>query len=69
MNSAPFRFFSSLKIGGVYRRRTGAAKLDIIEYEWKNMRYLFEYKKCLRSALKPLTVSNEETHLKSPKKT
>jgi hypothetical protein len=33
------------------------------------MKDLFEYKRYLRSALKPLAVSNEEIHLKSPKKT
>jgi glycosyltransferase involved in cell wall biosynthesis len=64
-----FKFFSSLEIDGLYRRRTGAAKLDIIEHGWKNMKYLFEYKRYLRFAVKPLTVSNEEIHLKSPKKT
>src|SRR5215211_592980 len=39
-------------------------RLDIIQHGWKNMKYLFEYKKYLRSTLKPLTVSNEEIHLK-----
>lgn len=60
-----FKFFSSLEIDGAYRKRTGAAKLDIIQHGWKNMKYLFEYKKHLRSALKPLTVSNKEIHLES----
>jgi glycosyltransferase involved in cell wall biosynthesis len=60
-----FKFFSSLEIDGAYRKRTGAAKLDIIQHGWKNMKYLFAYKKHLRSALKPLTVSNKEIHLES----
>jgi dolichol-phosphate hexosyltransferase len=64
-----FKFFSSLEIDGFYRRRTGSAKLDIIEHGWKNMKYLFEYKRYLRFAVKPWTVGNEEIHLKSPKKT
>jgi glycosyltransferase involved in cell wall biosynthesis len=65
-----FKFFSSLEIDGVYRKRTGAAKLDLIQHGWKNMKYLFEYKKYLRSSLKPksLTVTNEEIHLQSQKK-
>ena len=55
-----FKFFSSLEIDGIYRKRIGAAKLDIIQHGWKNMKYLFELKKHLKSALKPLTVAATE---------
>lgn len=58
-----FKFFSSLEIDGVYRKRLGEAKLDTIQHGWKNMKYLIEYKKHLRSALKPLTVTTNEIRL------
>ena len=59
-----FKFFSSREVDGVYRRRTGNAKLNTIQHGWKNMKYLFEYKKHLGSAVKPSTLSNEKIHLK-----
>jgi dolichol-phosphate hexosyltransferase len=58
-----FKFFSSFEIDGVYRKRIGEAKLDIIQHGWKNMKYLFEFKKHIRSALKPLTVAPKEIHV------
>jgi dolichol-phosphate hexosyltransferase len=60
-----FKFFSSLEVDGVYRKRTGAAKLNIIQHGWKNMKYLFEYRKYLGSAVQPLILGNEEIHLPS----
>jgi glycosyltransferase involved in cell wall biosynthesis len=63
-----FKFFSSFEIDGVYRKRTGTAKLDIIQHGWKNMKYLFEYKKYLASSLKPMTSSDEEIYLRTQKK-
>jgi glycosyltransferase involved in cell wall biosynthesis len=63
-----FKFFSSREVDGLYRRRTGTAKLDTIQHGWKNMKYLFEYRKHLGSAVKPLTLSNEEIHLKPSNK-
>jgi glycosyltransferase involved in cell wall biosynthesis len=59
-----FKFFSSREVDGVYRRRTGTAKLDTIQHGWKNMKYLFEYRKHLGSAVQPLTLSGKEIHLK-----
>jgi glycosyltransferase involved in cell wall biosynthesis len=63
-----FKFFSSREVDGVYRRRTGTAKLDTIQHGWKNMKYLFEYKKHLGAAVKPLSLSNKEIHLKPSNK-
>jgi glycosyltransferase involved in cell wall biosynthesis len=63
-----FKFFSSLEIDGIYRKRIGAAKLDIIQHGWKNMKYLFELKKHLSSALKPLTEAANEIRVESSKK-
>jgi dolichol-phosphate hexosyltransferase len=63
-----FKFFSSREVDGVYRRRTGNAKLNTIQHGWKNLKYLFEFRKHLGSAVKPLTLSNEEIHLKPSKK-
>jgi hypothetical protein len=63
-----FKFFSSREVDGVYRRRTGTAKLDTIQHGWKNMKYLFEYRKHLGFAVKPFTLSNEEIHLKPSNK-
>jgi dolichol-phosphate hexosyltransferase len=57
-----FKFFSSLEVDGVYRKRTGAAKLNLIQHGWKNLKYLFEYRKYLGSAVQPLILGNEEIH-------
>ncbi len=62
-----FKFFSSIEVDGIYRKRTGSAKLDLVQHGWKNMKYLFEYRKYLRSALKSVTIGNEEIHLQSQK--
>lgn len=47
-----FKFFNSKEMDGTYFARTGSTKLDIIKHGWLNLRYLFQYKKMIKSALK-----------------
>ena len=47
-----FKFFNSKEMDGTYFARTGSTKLDIIEDGWQNLKYLFQYRKKIKSALK-----------------
>jgi dolichol-phosphate hexosyltransferase len=48
-----FRFFRSKELDGKYYSRTGTAKLKVIRDGWQNLRYLFDYKKKIGSAVIP----------------
>jgi len=47
-----FKFFKALELDGKYYRRVGKSKLSIIKVGWKNLKYLFEYKKIIKFAIK-----------------
>lgn len=46
-----FRFFRSAESDGKYYARTGTAKLKAIQDGWKNLKYLFQFKKKIGSAV------------------
>jgi dolichol-phosphate hexosyltransferase len=46
-----FKFFSSAEIDGEYYARTGKAKINVIRDGWKNLKYLFDYRKKIDSAV------------------
>ena len=46
-----FRFFRSAESDGKYYARTGTAKLKVIQDGWKNLKYLFQFKKKIGSAV------------------
>ena len=56
-----FRFFRSAEFDGKYYARTGTAKLKVIQDGWKNLKYLFQFKKKIGSAvLESPTYSGEK---------
>jgi dolichol-phosphate hexosyltransferase len=56
-----FKFFKSLEVDGQYTERAGEPKLNTFSHGWLNFRYLFHYKKLIKSALfvQPPPVSPE----------
>ena len=46
-----FKFFKALELDGKYYRRTGHSNLNIVKVGWKNLRYLFMFRKKMKSAL------------------
>ena len=46
-----FKFFHSAEIDGKYYARIGKAKINIIRDGWTNLKYLFDYKKKIDSAV------------------
>jgi dolichol-phosphate hexosyltransferase len=46
-----FRFFRSAESDGKYYARAGTAKLKVIQDGWKNLKYLFKFKKKIESAV------------------
>jgi dolichol-phosphate hexosyltransferase len=46
-----FTFFRAKELDGRYYSRTGNAKLKVIHDGWQNLKYLFEYKKRIGSAV------------------
>jgi len=63
-----FKFFKSAELNGKYSVRTGTAKLDVIEHGWRNLNYLFLYKKLLKFAIKSSTTNKEKVYLETPNK-
>jgi glycosyltransferase involved in cell wall biosynthesis len=63
-----FRFFNSIEIDGQYFRRTGRQKIDTMRDGWRNLKYLFEYRKLLKSAISTSNTTcskySKETDLK-----
>jgi glycosyltransferase involved in cell wall biosynthesis len=55
-----FKFFRSKEIDGKYYSRTGDAKLRVLNDGWENLKFLFRFRKLIRSALVPLPVSGAE---------
>ncbi len=47
-----FKYFKSLEIAGRYAERTGDAKLATMRHGWRNLKYLFTYRKLLKNAVK-----------------
>jgi glycosyltransferase involved in cell wall biosynthesis len=65
-----FRFFNALEVDGKYHARTGAAKLKVIQDGWKNLKFLFDYKKKIQSSLtSSVGGEEEEIQLRGQKKT
>ena len=46
-----FKFFRALELDGKYYRRAGHSNLKIIQVGWTNLRYLFMFRKKMRSAI------------------
>ena len=46
-----FKYFNSLEMAGRYSERTGSAKLATIRHGWRNLRFLFTYRKLLNHAV------------------
>lgn len=46
-----FKYFKSLELAGRYSQRTGSAKLATIRHGWRNLRYLFEYRKLIKHSI------------------
>jgi hypothetical protein len=56
-----FKFFNSVEVDGNYYRRIGTQKIDTFRDGWSNLKYLFQYKKLLRFAIRqPMKVEEEE---------
>jgi hypothetical protein len=47
-----FKFFKSLEVEGNYSKRIGRQKIDTFRDGWNNLKYLFQYKKLLRFAIR-----------------
>jgi glycosyltransferase involved in cell wall biosynthesis len=47
-----FKFFKALELDGRYYRRSGKAKLTTFRDGWRNLKYLFQYRSVLNSAVK-----------------
>jgi glycosyltransferase involved in cell wall biosynthesis len=58
-----FRFFNAKELDGKYYSRTGTAKLKVIQDGLKNLKYLFDYKKKLQSAVISSSVGGEEKEI------
>ena len=58
-----FRFFRSKELDGKYCSRTGTAKLKVIHDGWQNLRYLFDYKKKIGSAVIPTSTYTKEKEI------
>jgi dolichol-phosphate hexosyltransferase len=58
-----FRFFNAKELDGKYYARTGTAKLKVIQDGLKNLKYLFDYKKKVRSAVISSSVGGEEKEI------
>jgi hypothetical protein len=61
-----FRFFRSAESDGRYHARAGTAKLKVIQDGWKNLKFLFQYKQKLESAVvrSSLNTSEKEISMK-----
>ena len=62
-----FRFFRSKELDGKYYSRTGTAKLKVIHDGWQNLRYLFDYKKKIGSAVIPSSSYTNEKEIRIKK--
>lgn len=51
-----FKYFKSLEVAGRYSERTGSAKLATIRHGWRNLKYLFTYRKFLKHAVRDPTI-------------
>jgi glycosyltransferase involved in cell wall biosynthesis len=47
-----FKFFRSVEADGEYKKRIGDAKLNSIGHGWHNFKYLFKFRRMLKSAIK-----------------
>jgi dolichol-phosphate hexosyltransferase len=55
-----FKFFKSKELNGRYSARSGTAKLRTLHDGFKNLKYLFDYRKNLQSSLiKSVTITKE----------
>jgi dolichol-phosphate hexosyltransferase len=58
-----FRFFNAKELDGKYYARTGTAKLKVIQDGLQNLKYLFDYKKRVQSAVISSSVGGEEKEI------
>jgi glycosyltransferase involved in cell wall biosynthesis len=58
-----FKFFKSIEIDGKYYSRTGKAKLNVIRDGWKNLKFLFDYKKMIKLALTPSSSGSKDAEI------
>jgi glycosyltransferase involved in cell wall biosynthesis len=49
-----FKYFKSLELDGGYYTRLGEAKIATMRDGWNNLKYLFQYKRLLKFAFKPV---------------
>ena len=49
-----FRFFRSAELDGKYSKRVGASKLNVIKDGYYNFKYLFQYRRQLKYAVRSL---------------
>lgn len=47
-----FKFFKSVELDGMYYKRIGKEKINTLGDGWNNLKYLFEYKRLLKSAIR-----------------
>jgi hypothetical protein len=49
-----FKYFKSCELDGAYFKRSGKAKLATIRHGWFNMKYLLQYRRLLKFAIRPI---------------
>jgi dolichol-phosphate hexosyltransferase len=49
-----FTFFKSAEVDGKYSKRIGETKLQTFKHGWRNIKFLFQYRSFLKSAVKTL---------------
>ena len=55
-----FKFFKSLEVEGNYSKRIGTQKIDTFRDGWNNLKYLFQYQKLLRFAIRqPMKIKEQ----------
>jgi glycosyltransferase involved in cell wall biosynthesis len=55
-----FKFFNSLEVDGSYHKRIGTQKIDTFRDGWTNLKYIFQYQKLLRFAIRqPMKIKEQ----------
>jgi dolichol-phosphate hexosyltransferase len=58
-----FKFFKSLEVEGNYYKRVGTEKIDTFRDGWNNFKYLFQYKRLLRFAIRQGICSKDDSSM------